>query len=342
MSVNVAMWGTALRRLVKIEAKPEWDGLDVVSKWLIATRSAVTTVTLYSCVIAGLLAARDGGFRPLTWIIVTLGLFVAHGANNLLNDLTDYRRGIDSDNYFRTQYGVHPLVQGFWSMGTQVRWFVVSGILAASAALYAIVSSGFDPIILGLIGYGSLMLLFYTYPLKHIAVGELTIFLIWGPILVAGVHYVLTRSWSWDAVLAGIPFGLSTASINVGKHIDKAEEDKKKGVTTLPVLLGQTASRILTIVMILAAYGVTAYLIVSRVFTPALAVVLIAGPRAFIALAVLSKPRPAGPPKGYPIWPTWFSAFAFRHNRWFGNYFVLGVIADTVLRLLPSTAGFWR
>ena len=28
-------------------------------------------------------------------------------------DYTDFTRGVDKDNYFRTQYGVHPLVQGF-------------------------------------------------------------------------------------------------------------------------------------------------------------------------------------------------------------------------------------
>ena len=44
--------------------------------------------------------------------ILTLGLFIAHGTNNLINDYTDFSRGIDKDNYFRTQYGVHPLAQG--------------------------------------------------------------------------------------------------------------------------------------------------------------------------------------------------------------------------------------
>ena len=54
------MWKNALSTLVKMDSKEEWDRLDVVSKWLIATRSAVTIVTIYSCVIGGLLAWRDG------------------------------------------------------------------------------------------------------------------------------------------------------------------------------------------------------------------------------------------------------------------------------------------
>src|SRR5512138_905204 len=78
MSINFAMWRKAIWQLIKMDDKRQWDALDVVSKWLIATRSAVTLVTVYSCVIAGLLAWRDGHFSWIPWIIVTLGLFIAH------------------------------------------------------------------------------------------------------------------------------------------------------------------------------------------------------------------------------------------------------------------------
>ena len=113
MHINFAMWRKASWQLIKMDDKKEWDSLDVVSKWLIATRSAVTLVTVYSCVIAGLLAWRDGNFSWIPFLILTLGLFIAHGTNNILNDYTDYSRGLDKDNYFRRQYGVHPTCTGF-------------------------------------------------------------------------------------------------------------------------------------------------------------------------------------------------------------------------------------
>jgi 1,4-dihydroxy-2-naphthoate octaprenyltransferase len=72
-------------------------------------------VTILADIIAGLLAWRDKSFAWLPWLIVTIGLFIAHGTNNPLNDYTDFSRGIDKDDYFRIQYGVHPLVQGFWT-----------------------------------------------------------------------------------------------------------------------------------------------------------------------------------------------------------------------------------
>jgi len=343
MSVNVAMWRTAIWQLVKIDEKSRWEKLDVVSKWLIATRSAVTTVTLYSCIIAGLFAWRSGTFLIIPWLILTVGLFLAHGTNNLLNDYTDFSRGIDNDNYFRTQYGVHPLVQKFWDKGTQLKWFFVSGVLSTAAGVYALVYTHFDPVVIGLFGYGALMLLLYTYPLKHFAVGELTIFLIWGPVLIGGVYYVLSGNWNWLVTLAGVPFGLSTASINIGKHIDKSPEDKEKGVTTLPVLIGQTAARYLNISVIVLAYAVTLYLVfVPKFLTPVMLMIFLAAPEALKAVRRLSSPRPTEAPPGYPVWPRWFSTLSFLHNRKFVHLFIISVIVDTILRVIPATSNFWR
>src|SRR4030066_2539045 len=85
MNINFGMWRKASWQLIKMDDKKEWDALDVVSKWLIATRSAVTLVTVYSCIIAGILAARDGYFSWLPWIVLTIGFFIAHWPKNLLN-----------------------------------------------------------------------------------------------------------------------------------------------------------------------------------------------------------------------------------------------------------------
>jgi len=340
---GLAMWRTAVWTLVKMDDKKDWDRLDVVSKWLIATRSAVTTVTIYACIMSGLLAWRDGYFAWLPWLVVTIGLFIAHGTNNLLNDYTDYNRGLDTGNYFRTQYGVHPLVQGFWTNRQQLLWFAVSGVLAVLAGVYALVYTDFSPAVIGLFSFGAVVLLLYTWPLKYLGVGELSIFLIWGPILFAGVYIVLARAWTgnvWNVALAGVPFGLSVASINVGKHIDKRDDDKQRGVGTMPVRVGETAARFINMAVLVLIYVVVVYLIfVPRYFTPVMLIVLLAGNRLLLALRMLSKPRPTEPPKGWPAWPTWFSAFAFNHNRKFGGLFILGLIVDTVLRVFAS--GFW-
>jgi hypothetical protein len=70
-----------------------------------------------------------------------------------------------------------------------------------------------------------------------------------------------------------------------------------------------------------------------------LLIVFIAGKRLLLAIGVHTKPRPTEPPKEWQGWPTWFSGFAFYHNRLFSNLFILGLFLDVLLRLFVS--GFW-
>lgn len=346
MNATLAMWRKALSQLIKMDDKKEWDGLDILSKWFIATRSTVGTITLYSGLIGGLLAwqylrSQSRPFDFLTWIILTIGLFIAHGTNNLINDFTDFSRGIDTDNYFRTQYGVHPLAQGFWDKRTHLIWFGISGLLAMLAGVYAMFYTHFAPLVVWFFVFGALILLFYTYPLKYVGIGELSIFVIWGPLMIVGVYYVLTGTWSWLVLLASIPVGLNVVTINLGKHTDKLKEDLGKGVRTLPVLIGETAARYVTIGVIVVSYLMVIYLVfAARFLTPIMLLVLFALKPAQLALRRLFIPRPSAPPAGYPIWPRWFSTVCFVHNRVFSNYFVLGLILDTIVgTLFPA---FWR
>ena len=344
MGINFAMWRKAIWQLIKLGDKKEWDALDVISKWLIATRSAVTLVTIYSCIIAGLLAWRDGYFSLVPWLVLTIGVFIAHGTNNLLNDYTDYSRGVDKDYYFRTQYGVHPLVQGFWTKSQQIQWFLVSGLIATLAGLYALLYTGFNPVVMGLFAFGALILLFYTWPLKYWALGELAIFLIWGPIMIAGVYFVLAKGWTpnlWNVALAGIPFGLSVASINIGKHIDKRNDDLAKGVGTFPVRAGERIARVVNQASVILIYAVILYLVfVPRYFSPIMLIVFFAFKDALTAIKLLNNPRPAQPPQGYPAWPIWFAGVCFAHNRNFGGLLILGLIFDTLLHVIPVTNQF--
>jgi 1,4-dihydroxy-2-naphthoate octaprenyltransferase len=157
------------------------------------------------------------------------------------------------------------------------------------------------------------------------------------------VYTVLARGWienAWLVALAGVPFGLSVASINISKHIDKLDDDKQRGVGTMPVRFGEKAARYINIAALVITYAVIVYLIfVPRYFTPVMLIVFLAGKRLLLVLNMLSKPRPEKPPEDYPAWPVWFSGFAFFHNRMFGGLLILGLIVDTLLRIFVS--GFW-
>src|SRR5512135_2560818 len=127
--MNVGMWRKALQVIPRI-SKDEWDHLDVISKWLISTRAAVLIMTFISGAIAGILAYKDGKFNFWYWLLLEIGLVMAHATNNLLNDYTDYVRGVDKDNYYRAQYGPQPLVHGLMNKRQLLTYAGITGLIA--------------------------------------------------------------------------------------------------------------------------------------------------------------------------------------------------------------------
>ena len=135
--MNVAMWVKALQTIPRI-TKKEWNELDIISRWLIASRAGVLVITFISVGVAGLLAYRDGAFNLGLWLLVAVGLLLAHATNNLLNDVTDYVKGVDKNNYFRAQYGPHPLEHGLLTMRQELTYAAVTGILALIVGAYLV------------------------------------------------------------------------------------------------------------------------------------------------------------------------------------------------------------
>lgn len=327
--MNVSMWIKAVNVIPRV-SKDEWNALDIISRWLIATRSAVLVMTFISAAIAGLLAARDGQFHMLPWLLVTVGLLFAHATNNLLNDFTDHIKGVDKDNYFRAQYGPQPLEHGLMSKGEALAYAAVTGLIAlgAGAALVALRGEA----TLALLAIGAFFVLFYTWPLKYIGLGEVAVIVVWGPLMVAGGYYVITGLMSWSVVLASLPVALAATTVLFGKHIDKLDADADKGIRTMPVLLGDARARRVTMLMFTLEYVLTFALVAAGVLSVALLAVLGALPWYWRALRVYRHPRPVAPPPEYPpnIWPLWYSAFAFQHTRRFGSLFLLGLTLDVV------------
>ncbi len=341
--MNFAMWKKALNVIPEV-SKGEWDQLDVISKWLIATRAAVLVMTFISAALAGLFAWRDGSFVLVPWLALTLGLILAHASNNIFNDYTDFVRGVDKDNYFRTIYGAQPVASGLMTKRQHLTYFAVTGLLALAFGLYLVFINAGDPVIWILLGSGAFFVLFYTWPLKYIALGELAVLIVWGPLMIGGGYYVLAHHWNWNVVIASLPYVLGVTTVIFGKHIDKCQIDKEKRIYTLPVLIGEQAARYSVLAMMILPYFFTAYLIAIKFFTPIMAIVLFAIPTLRTIYPAILKPKPAGRPADFPDgqggWPLYFAPMAFWNNRKFGSLFMLGLLVDVILRLILPT--FWR
>jgi 1,4-dihydroxy-2-naphthoate octaprenyltransferase len=328
--MNPSMWLRALQVIPRVD-HGEWDRLDIFSRWLIATRAAVLIMTFLSAAVAGLLAARDGLFQWAPWLLVALGLVMAHATNNLINDLVDYQRGVDEDNYFRTQYGPQTVQQGLLSKRQLLGYAAGSGAVAVGCGLALAVVRGWP--ILALMAVGAAFVLFYTWPLKYIGLGEFAVLLVWGPLMVGGGYFAVSGRWDWNVVLASLPCALGATTVIFGKHIDKLAADRSKHIRTLPVLIGERVSRFCVMAMVTLQYLLVAGLVLSGYFSWAMLLVL---PALYFSIPVwrmFARPRPAEPPEeAREFWPMWFVAAAFYHYRAYGILFLAGLFLQVFIR----------
>ena len=262
---------------------------------------------------------------------MTGGLCLAHATNNIINDLTDHYKGVDKDNYFRTQYGPQTIEAGFMTVKQMMLYALVTGGAALAVGGYLVWIRG--DIALLLLGAGVFFVLFYTWPLKYIGMGEPAVLAVWGPLMVGGGYYVITGSWSNDVAVASIAYALGPTAVLFGKHIDKLDADSDKKIRTLPVLLGEKLSRYSVMGMLVAQFFVIGYLVAIQYFHPVMLGVLLVAPSLRRIYTVYQYPRPDSPPPELPkgVWPLYYVATAFWYNRRFGSVFLVCLMIDTAL-----------
>lgn len=289
------------------------------------SRAVVLIMTIAAVLVGILLASEDRQVDVVLCAALLFGLTLAHASNNLINDWVDHRQGIDRESYFRRRYGVHVLEDNL--VTTKEFWWVTSltGISAIACGVYVVVQTG--PVSLYLSMAGAFFVLFYTWPLKHFALGELSVLLVWGPLITGGSYFVIAGTMSLEVVLISIVCGIGPTLVIMGKHIDKYVDDCEKGIFSLPVLIGLTASRNLTIVLLLIQWLLACMLVlVSNAWW--LLVCLLTLPAAVSLFQNLRADAPDSRPDDYPgdVWPLWHAAFAFRYCGYFGLSMIVGLV----------------
>ena len=305
--------------------------LDPVARFLYAARSVILVISAQSAAIAGLLAITDRNFGLLDFVLLLLGLVVAHAISNLSNDYFGYKRGHDTVESPRMNYTLHPVASGALTTRQLATGIGVLGVLGLAVCVYFAVTVGAGAIAFAVVG----ALLLWGYDaapitLKGIGLGEIASFVVWGPLMIGGGYYVITGHWSGEVLLASVPYGLGVMSILLGKHIDQRPFDTGAGQHTLPVLMGERPARRLDQLIVVGMYATVLVAILLGWLTPFALLVLVAAPRALRAVRALTVPHPDEKPEGYVGWPLWFHRSCLVHNRLFGWTYLAGLALGAI------------
>lgn len=312
---------------------PDVHTADPLTRWLVISRACVFSMTITSGMIGILLAIENGVINIGVSLLSLLGLILAHAANNLINDWTDVRKGVDTEDYPRAQYSPHPILGGLTTPNQLLTAAILLTLLDGVIMIYLTLLRG--PMVIGFAVGGLVLSLSYTGILKRIGLGELTAMIVWGPLMIMGTTFVIQGYLIPEQWLASLPYGLIVASVLVGKHVDKRDADLGVGVKSIPALLGQNKSLILNKLSFILFYVLTIGLVVLNITGPWILFSLFAIGRLRTVWKVYSEPKPSEPPEGWTVWPLWYVGWAMYFNRRAGELFVLGLFLNiTIPKLL--------
>jgi 1,4-dihydroxy-2-naphthoate octaprenyltransferase len=229
--------------------------MNVYQNWFLASRPWSFTMTAISVSVGAALGAMEGDFSWLLYLITLVGMIVLHAATNLMNDYYDVLSGVDFQEVSTAQYRPHPLLEGRLKP-LQVRngALLLYGVASVVGSCLAAVR-GLELLWVGIIGvFASLAYTAPPFKYKYKALGEFSVFLMWGPLMVEGSYFVQRQTFSSDAFWVSLPFGILVALVLLINNTRDISHDQQKGIITLPILIGQRNGLRLYLTLVVLAY----------------------------------------------------------------------------------------
>lgn len=239
----------------KPTAQPSRSGTPLMklSSYVLALRPWSLSASLMPTLLGSALAYKTAPeFSWLALLLTVLTIVSVHGAGNLVNTYFDYVKGIDGRKSDDRTLVDHLLSQ--------------DEVVSLGALLYAAGCAGFIGLAalspakmehLALVYFGGLSSSFlYTggIGLKYIALGDVLILIIFGPLSVLFAFMAQTGRVEWACIYYAVPLALNTEAILHSNNTRDLESDRTAGIVTLAILIGLTASHVLYAALLFAPY----------------------------------------------------------------------------------------
>jgi 1,4-dihydroxy-2-naphthoate octaprenyltransferase len=233
-------------------ASRRWPPPSRVAAWVEIARPFSFTASIVPVAAGAALAAAHGLFSWILFAAALVASVLLQIGTNVTNEIYDVRKGIDTIVSPRAS---HAIVKGKVREAEAFSMVAASFAAAMAIGVWLIAVRGWTVALLGLVGL--LAGFGYTGPpfaYKYRALGVPLVFVLMGPLMVVGSYYVVSGSFSWDAVTLSIPVGLLVAAILHGNEWRDISEDARAGIETLSTRFGRRAAHMAYLALIVGAY----------------------------------------------------------------------------------------
>jgi 1,4-dihydroxy-2-naphthoate octaprenyltransferase len=230
--------------------------MNLYRNWVLASRPWSFSMTAISVSVGSALAAIDGAFSWIFYLLALIAGVFMHAATNLINDYYDVKSGVDFKGVSTGKYRPHPLLEGKLTSQQVLMEACLLYVIATIIGLYLAATRGWPLVGIGLLGvFASITYTAPPFKYKYMALGELSVFLMWGPLMVTGSYFIQRQAFSINAILISIPFGVLVALVLLANNIRDISHDRSKGIRTLPIIIGERNGLRLYSLLVIMAYA---------------------------------------------------------------------------------------
>ncbi len=212
-----------------------------LQKWWVAARTFALPASTMPVIFGTVLAVTIGKAQLdlALFLAAFLGMAILHTGANLMNDVYDYKKGLDRQ--------VNPVsgsvVRGWITPNEALRaaWLLLA--VGSLIGLFIVWQVGTAILWIGLVGV--IIGVLYTWgplPLKFNALGDLAVFLDFGILGALGAWTVQTGTPSWVPAVWAVPMSLLVIGILHSNNWRDIQPDSGGQIRTVASLLGDRGS----------------------------------------------------------------------------------------------------
>ncbi len=207
-----------------------------------AARPKTLPAGLAPVVLGAAWAWSSGQFHVVACVAAIVGALAIQIGTNYANDYFDNEKGADTD----ARVGPRRATQaGLVTPATMRAAFIGAFAVAVLAGSYLVWRTGWPIVVVGVASVACGIL--YTggpKPLGYLGLGDVFVFVFFGPVAVAGTYGVQSLQFDLQAALLGVAPGLLSVAILVVNNLRDRHTDVVANKRTLAVRFGATFARV--------------------------------------------------------------------------------------------------
>lgn len=233
--------------------------------WLNAARLHTAPTSLLSWLFPFIFGAIDGGNIALG-LLAMIGIVSAHLGVNLLDDVYDYsmeskRVSTKLEMSFNKRKGkCRYMLEGGATLKQTIFATISLFSVASIIGLYLTIECGWQVLVITIIA--AISCIFYPFSTKF-GLGEVTVGIVYAPLLCLGTYFVMTKSFSIEVLLISISTGLLTVGLLHTSTMLDYDFDVKGKKITICTLVGNKENAVIAqgVIMALAYLNIILWVV---------------------------------------------------------------------------------